>query len=107
MPSGLLVDPPSAPTCSGDASNRPARAEGVGVWPTRILDPQLVDRFGRAFAAGLPSPASPPTANEWLFYIHVRQIEPDAELRTFLAARAQRVFASAAGGIYASQTLVK
>jgi hypothetical protein len=64
-PEGLLVDPPSAPTRSGDASNRPARADGGEVWPTRILGPQLVDLFGRAFAAGLPSPASPPTTDEW------------------------------------------
>jgi hypothetical protein len=43
---GLLVDPPT------DGSER-ARA---GLWPTRILGPQLVELFGRA---------SPPTANEW------------------------------------------
>lgn len=45
------------------------------------------------------------------FYVHVQQIEIDAELRAFLTARAQRVFASAAGEIYAfaasGQTLVK
>lgn len=53
------------------------------------------------------------------FYVHVTQIEIDAELRAFLTARAQRVFASAAGEIYAfnasasdpapapAQTLVK
>jgi hypothetical protein len=35
------------------------------------------------------------------FYVHVQQIEIDAELRAFLAARAERVFASAAGEIYA------
>ncbi len=35
------------------------------------------------------------------FYAHVAQITPDAELRTFLDRRAERVFASEAGEIYA------
>jgi Dolichyl-phosphate-mannose-protein mannosyltransferase len=38
------------------------------------------------------------------YYVHVTQIEPDAELRAFLAARAERVFDSAAGQIYVLRT---
>ncbi len=34
------------------------------------------------------------------YYVHVTQIEPDAELRAFLTARGERVFDSRAGQIY-------
>lgn len=59
-PDGIFVDHPH------DHSNRPVREEWAGFWPTRILGPQLVDMFGRAFAEGLRSPESRPPAGEWL-----------------------------------------
>lgn len=58
-PDGVFVDHP------GDPSNRPVREEWAGFWPTRLLGPQLVEMFGRAFVHGLRSPASRPPAGEW------------------------------------------
>lgn len=59
-PDGLFVDHPT------DRSNRPVTEEWAGFWPTRILGPQLVEMFGRAFVTGLRSPGTRPPAGEWV-----------------------------------------
>lgn len=89
-----------------------ARAEGYNLeWHTtnNFEDPRVF-YLSRTRGWALPNDLLGPAAVQRLeditrrgarFYVHVNQITPDAALAAFLASRAQRVFSSPAGDIYA------